>query len=60
MGQLSEALKNEWKFAKRKGVRSSDKPSSVGSKGQFSASGRQLIDGKRQKMLLRGEVLALG
>lgn len=40
MGQLSRALKDEWKFTKRKGVQSSDVPSSGGIKGQLSVSGK--------------------
>lgn len=40
MGQLSGVLKDEWKFTKRKGVRSSDVPSSGGIKGQLSVSGK--------------------
>lgn len=41
------ALKDEWKFTKRKGVRSLDMPNYMGIKGQFSASGWKLMGGGR-------------
>lgn len=41
------ALKDEWKFAKRKGVKSLDVPNYTGIKGEFSASGCKVMGGEK-------------
>lgn len=41
------ALKDEWKFTKRKGVRSFEVPNYMDNKGQFSASGWKLMGGEK-------------
>lgn len=60
MGQLSRALKDKWKFTRRKGVWSSDVPSPEGIKGWFSTTVRKVMCGEKQEMKLRREAVAAG
>ena len=53
------ALKDEWKFTKRKGVRSLDMPNYMSIRGQFSASGWKLMGGEKYQMQLRRNQLTV-